>query len=85
MAPRQLTLPPMEVDMNLEPGSQRARPSNAEKSSMQVRLRACASACGCGTSWPVGLRTGWHCWHFPGPIARACRSWQGKSVLQRLF
>eukprot|EP00962_Isochrysis_galbana_P043087 scaffold16302_cov136-Isochrysis_galbana.AAC.3 len=50
MAPRQLTLPPMEVDMNLEPGSQRVRPSNAEKSSMQVRLRACASAC--GTSWP---------------------------------
>eukprot|EP00962_Isochrysis_galbana_P034520 scaffold11699_cov109-Isochrysis_galbana.AAC.4 len=50
MASRQLTLPPMEVDMNLEPGSQRVRPSNAEKSSMQVRLRACASACA-GTSF----------------------------------
>jgi len=36
--------------MNLEPGSKRVRPSYAEKSSMQVRLRACASAC--GTSWP---------------------------------
>eukprot|EP00962_Isochrysis_galbana_P051381 scaffold22776_cov164-Isochrysis_galbana.AAC.1 len=50
MEARQPTLPPMEVDMNQEPGSERVHPSRAEKSSMQVRLRACASAC--GTSWP---------------------------------
>eukprot|EP00962_Isochrysis_galbana_P060843 scaffold35793_cov124-Isochrysis_galbana.AAC.3 len=61
MTPRQLTLPPMEVDMNLEPGSKRVRPSNAEKSSMQVRLRACASACtqlnsDCCLALPDGTR-----------------------------
>eukprot|EP00962_Isochrysis_galbana_P015990 scaffold4569_cov117-Isochrysis_galbana.AAC.2 len=83
MAPRQLILPPMEDDLHPEPGSKRVRPSSDEKSSMQVQLRACASAC--GTPWPGPVRTGWHCWPFPGPMARACRSWQGKSVLQRLF
>eukprot|EP00962_Isochrysis_galbana_P052716 scaffold24183_cov146-Isochrysis_galbana.AAC.1 len=52
MAPRQLILPPMEDDLHLhpEPGSKRVRPSSDEKSSMQVQLRACASAC--GTPWP---------------------------------
>eukprot|EP00962_Isochrysis_galbana_P023173 scaffold6967_cov123-Isochrysis_galbana.AAC.4 len=33
-----------------EPGSKRVRPSSADESSMQVRLRARASAC--GTPWP---------------------------------
>eukprot|EP00962_Isochrysis_galbana_P008535 scaffold2376_cov115-Isochrysis_galbana.AAC.10 len=32
----------------------------------------------------LALRTGWHSWHWPGPMARVRRSWQGKSVLQRL-
>eukprot|EP00962_Isochrysis_galbana_P017560 scaffold5047_cov132-Isochrysis_galbana.AAC.1 len=50
MAPRQLILPPMEDDLHPEPGSKRVRPSSDEKSSMQVQLRACASAC--GTPWP---------------------------------
>eukprot|EP00962_Isochrysis_galbana_P031268 scaffold10186_cov154-Isochrysis_galbana.AAC.3 len=50
MAPRQLILPPMEGDLHPEPGSKRVRPSSDEKSSMQVQLRACASAC--GTPWP---------------------------------
>eukprot|EP00962_Isochrysis_galbana_P050443 scaffold21815_cov119-Isochrysis_galbana.AAC.1 len=50
MAPRQLILPPMEDDLHPEPGSKRVRPSSDEKSSMQVQLRASASAC--GTPWP---------------------------------
>eukprot|EP00962_Isochrysis_galbana_P020382 scaffold5941_cov125-Isochrysis_galbana.AAC.15 len=50
MAPRQLILPPMEAEMNPEPGSKRVRPSSADESSTQVRLRARASAC--GTPWP---------------------------------
>eukprot|EP00962_Isochrysis_galbana_P007930 scaffold2157_cov133-Isochrysis_galbana.AAC.3 len=25
------------------------------------------------------MGTGLHCWHLPGQMARACRSWQGKS------
>eukprot|EP00962_Isochrysis_galbana_P022048 scaffold6546_cov107-Isochrysis_galbana.AAC.2 len=50
MAPRQLSLPPMEAEMNPEPGSQRVRPSSADESSTQVRLRARASAC--GIPWP---------------------------------
>eukprot|EP00962_Isochrysis_galbana_P007125 scaffold1916_cov123-Isochrysis_galbana.AAC.8 len=50
MAPRQLSLPPMEAEMNPEPGSQRVRPSSADESSMQVRLRARASAF--DTLWP---------------------------------
>eukprot|EP00962_Isochrysis_galbana_P030246 scaffold9781_cov135-Isochrysis_galbana.AAC.2 len=64
MAPRQPTLPPMEVDMNPEPGSERARPSRAEKISMQVRLRAC------GTSWP-----GWHC-ALAGTAGTSLGQWQ---------
>eukprot|EP00962_Isochrysis_galbana_P013799 scaffold3931_cov112-Isochrysis_galbana.AAC.2 len=39
----------MEDDTNPEPGSKRVRPSSADKSSTQVRLRARASAC--GTPW----------------------------------
>eukprot|EP00962_Isochrysis_galbana_P001422 scaffold360_cov128-Isochrysis_galbana.AAC.2 len=50
MAPRQLIMPPKEDDLNPEPGSKRVRPSRADKSSTQVRLRARASAC--GTPWP---------------------------------
>eukprot|EP00962_Isochrysis_galbana_P004707 scaffold1297_cov114-Isochrysis_galbana.AAC.4 len=51
MAPRQLIMPPKEDDLNPEPGSKRVRPSRADKSSTQVRLRARASACGT-TPWP---------------------------------
>jgi hypothetical protein len=50
MAPRQLFSQPMEDDNNPEPGSKRVRPSSADESSTQVRLRARASAC--GTPWP---------------------------------
>eukprot|EP00962_Isochrysis_galbana_P059091 scaffold32517_cov105-Isochrysis_galbana.AAC.1 len=50
MAPRQLILPSMEDDLHPEPGSKRVRPSSDEKNSMQVQLRASASAC--GTPWP---------------------------------
>eukprot|EP00962_Isochrysis_galbana_P009965 scaffold2761_cov148-Isochrysis_galbana.AAC.7 len=57
MAPRQLILPPMEDDLHPEPGSKRVRPSSDEKSSMQVQLRACASAC--GTHWPGPAHPGW--------------------------
>eukprot|EP00962_Isochrysis_galbana_P027621 scaffold8684_cov112-Isochrysis_galbana.AAC.1 len=51
MAPRQLITPPMEDDTNPEPGSKRVRPSSADKSSTQVRLRTRASAY--GTPWPA--------------------------------
>eukprot|EP00962_Isochrysis_galbana_P008067 scaffold2191_cov138-Isochrysis_galbana.AAC.9 len=50
MAPRQLFTQPMEDDNDPEPGSKRVRPSSADEGSMQVRLRARASAC--GTPWP---------------------------------
>eukprot|EP00962_Isochrysis_galbana_P009269 scaffold2601_cov117-Isochrysis_galbana.AAC.1 len=50
MAPRQLFTQPMEDENDPEPGSKRVRPSSADESSMQVRLRARASAC--GTPWP---------------------------------
>jgi len=49
MAPRQLFTQPMEDDNDPEPGSKRVRPSSADEGSMQVRLRARASAC--GTPW----------------------------------
>eukprot|EP00962_Isochrysis_galbana_P009625 scaffold2684_cov124-Isochrysis_galbana.AAC.6 len=50
MAPRQLFLQPMEDENDPEPGSKRVRPSSTDEGSMQVRLRARASAC--GTPWP---------------------------------
>eukprot|EP00962_Isochrysis_galbana_P002597 scaffold705_cov119-Isochrysis_galbana.AAC.6 len=50
MAPRQLFSQPMEDDNDPEPGSKRVRPSSTDEGSMQVQLRARASAC--GTSWP---------------------------------
>eukprot|EP00962_Isochrysis_galbana_P048194 scaffold20000_cov112-Isochrysis_galbana.AAC.1 len=73
----------MEVDMNLEPGSKRVRPLPTPKeldAGAIARLRErlwhflawpCALAGTAGTSL--------------GQWRRACRSWQGKSVLQRLF
>eukprot|EP00962_Isochrysis_galbana_P003298 scaffold920_cov135-Isochrysis_galbana.AAC.4 len=48
--PRQLFTQPMKDENDPEPGSKRVRPSSADESSMQVRLRARASAC--GTPWP---------------------------------
>eukprot|EP00962_Isochrysis_galbana_P011513 scaffold3234_cov105-Isochrysis_galbana.AAC.3 len=78
-------MPPMEDDTNPEPGSMRVRPSSADKSSTQVRLLARASAC--GTPWP-GPACALACsadTSLPGPMVRACRSWQGKCVLQRLL
>eukprot|EP00962_Isochrysis_galbana_P020128 scaffold5876_cov129-Isochrysis_galbana.AAC.1 len=50
MAPRQLFTQPMEDDNDPEPGSKRVRPSSTDEGSMQVQLRARASAC--GTPWP---------------------------------
>eukprot|EP00962_Isochrysis_galbana_P051655 scaffold23126_cov241-Isochrysis_galbana.AAC.14 len=44
MAPRQLFTQPMEDENDPEPGSKRVRPSSTDEGSMQVRLRARASA-----------------------------------------
>eukprot|EP00962_Isochrysis_galbana_P023221 scaffold6982_cov113-Isochrysis_galbana.AAC.3 len=55
MAPRQLFTQPMEDDNDPEPGSKRVRPCSADEGSMQVRLRARASAC--GTPWPGPARS----------------------------
>ena len=57
MAPRQLFSQPMEDENDPEPGSKRVRPSSADESSMQVRLRARASACRLWHSlaWPCAL------------------------------
>eukprot|EP00962_Isochrysis_galbana_P036041 scaffold12388_cov122-Isochrysis_galbana.AAC.11 len=50
MAARQLILEPTEANTELDSGSERAHPNSADKGSMQVRLRARASAW--GTTWP---------------------------------
>jgi len=45
MAPRQLRLEPIEVDMTAEKGPKRVRPDSTDESTTQVRLRAQATAC----------------------------------------
>eukprot|EP00962_Isochrysis_galbana_P018327 scaffold5293_cov114-Isochrysis_galbana.AAC.3 len=45
MAPRQLRLEPIEVDMTVEKGPKRVRPDSTDESTTQVRLRAQATAC----------------------------------------
>eukprot|EP00962_Isochrysis_galbana_P013423 scaffold3808_cov112-Isochrysis_galbana.AAC.54 len=51
MAPRQLRLEPIEVDMSAEQGSKRVRSDINDESSTQVRLRTRVTA----------YCTSWHC------------------------
>jgi len=46
MAPRQLRLEPVEVDMGADKGVKRVRVDSTEESSTQVQLRARATAWG---------------------------------------
>eukprot|EP00962_Isochrysis_galbana_P027947 scaffold8795_cov116-Isochrysis_galbana.AAC.2 len=50
MAPRQLRLEPIEVDMTADKGVKRVRVDSTEESSTQVQLPARATAW--GTAWP---------------------------------
>eukprot|EP00962_Isochrysis_galbana_P024213 scaffold7404_cov135-Isochrysis_galbana.AAC.4 len=71
MAPRQLIMPPMEDDLNPEPGSKRVSPSIAPK---RARRRCDCAPARAPVALPrLALRTGLHCWHCPGPMARACQ------------
>eukprot|EP00962_Isochrysis_galbana_P008780 scaffold2448_cov119-Isochrysis_galbana.AAC.8 len=50
MAPRQLRLEPIEVDMGADKGLKRVRVESTEESSTQVQFSARANAW--GTAWP---------------------------------
>eukprot|EP00962_Isochrysis_galbana_P025157 scaffold7730_cov110-Isochrysis_galbana.AAC.11 len=50
MAPRQLRLEPIEVDMGADKGLKRVRVESTEENSTQVQLSARATAW--GTAWP---------------------------------
>eukprot|EP00962_Isochrysis_galbana_P003332 scaffold925_cov133-Isochrysis_galbana.AAC.6 len=54
----------------------RALSGSARPATKRARCRCnCAPARAPVAPLGLALRTGWHCWHFPGPMARACRSW----------
>eukprot|EP00962_Isochrysis_galbana_P037521 scaffold13160_cov106-Isochrysis_galbana.AAC.8 len=71
MAPRQLRLEPIEVDMGADKGVKRVHAESTEESSTQVQFSARATAW--GTAWPCPA----HCW--PGLITvQSFGSWKGK-------
>eukprot|EP00962_Isochrysis_galbana_P002182 scaffold567_cov127-Isochrysis_galbana.AAC.5 len=71
MAPRQLRLEPIEVDMGADKGLKRVRVESTDESSTQVQFSARATAL--GTAWPCPAP----CW-LGLTTVQSFGSWQGK-------